>query len=64
MFALPPLPDFARNTLIRAHAVARAARFGGPDDVPAMGPARNAILPKRPKAPAGPESAPPRPDLP
>ena len=64
MFTLPPLPDFARNTLIRAHAVARAARFDPLGFVPAMGPARIATLPQRPKAPAGPESAPPRPDLP
>ena len=61
MFTLPPLPDFARNTLIRAHQAARMARF---DSAPAMGPARIATLPQRPKALAGPESAPPRPDLP
>ena len=59
--APPPLPDYARNTLIRAYQAARAARFDPPAAVPAMGPAQPSPAPAAAEVPRRPEFGPTRP---
>ena len=56
------LPDYARNTLIRAYQAARVARFQGTESVPAIGPAQSPVAPEDRKRSPRPEFGPTRPD--
>lgn len=56
-----PLPDYARNTLIRAYQAARVARFQGTEPVPAIGPAQSPAAPASAEASRRPEFGPTRP---